>query len=139
MSCCHTPERLRGTKVALQYSPVTGEWNVKGKSEDSRDNVRANATYGTKRINAYAIFENSLNQRDVRIFDTIRDSEGEHRVFNAKETAIAQQKQEAMNEAFKEWFSKTRSAGKRCAANTTRYSMQSGLANMTGAISVLPA
>lgn len=61
----HTPERLRGTKVALQYSPVTGEWNVKGKSEDSRDNVRANATYGTKRINAYAIFENSLNQRDV--------------------------------------------------------------------------
>lgn len=102
----HTPERLRDGKIALQYAPVTGEWNVKGKSEDSRDNVRANTTYGTKRINAYAIFENSLNQRDVRIFDTVHDADGDHRVFNAKETAIAQQKQEAMNEAFKEWIFK---------------------------------
>lgn len=102
----HTPQRLRDSKIDVLYSPVTGDWNVRGKSEDSRDNVRANTTFGTKRINAYQIFENSLNQRDVRIFDTVRDSEGEHRVFNAKETAIAQQKQEAIGEQFKEWIFK---------------------------------
>lgn len=102
----HTPQRLRESKIDVRYAPITGEWNVQGKSEDSRDNVRANTTYGTKRINAYAIFENSLNQRDVRIFDTVHDADGDHRVFNAKETAIAQQKQEAMAEAFKEWIFK---------------------------------
>ena len=102
----HTPSRLRGSKIDVRYAPITGEWNVQGKSEDSRDNVRANTTFGTKRINAYAIFENSLNQRDVRIFDTVHDADGDHRVFNAKETAIAQQKQEAMGEAFKEWIFK---------------------------------
>ena len=102
----HTPQRLRDSKINVRYAPITGEWNVQGKSEDSRDNVRANTTFGTKRINAYTIFENSLNQRDVRIFDTVHDADGEHRVFNAKETAIAQQKQEAMAEAFKEWIFK---------------------------------
>lgn len=102
----HTPQRLRDGKINVHYAPITGEWNVQGKSEDSRDNVRANTTFGTKRINAYAIFENSLNQRDVRIFDTVHDADGDHRVFNAKETAIAQQKQEAMAEAFKEWIFK---------------------------------
>lgn len=102
----HTPQRLRSGKVDVRYAPITGDWNVKGKSEDSRDNVRANTTFGTKRINAYQIFENSLNQRDVRIFDTVHDSEGEHRVFNAKETAIAQQKQEAIGEEFKSWIFK---------------------------------
>lgn len=102
----HTPQRLRESKIDVMYAPITGEWNVRGKSEDSRDNVRANTTFGTKRINAYQIFENSLNQRDVRIFDTVRDSEGEHRVFNAKETAIAQQKQEAIGEEFKNWIFK---------------------------------
>lgn len=101
-----TPQKLRSGKIEVRYAPITGDWNVQGKSEDSRDNVRANTTFGTKRINAYQIFENSLNQRDVRIFDTVRDSEGEHRVFNAKETAIAQQKQEAIGEAFKEWIFK---------------------------------
>lgn len=102
----HTPQRLRGGKIDVRYAPITGDWNVKGKSEDSRDNVRANTTFGTKRINAYQIFESSLNQRDVRIFDITHDSEGEHRVFNPKETAIAQQKQEAMGEEFKQWIFK---------------------------------
>lgn len=100
----HTPQHLRESKIDVLYFPITGDWNVKGKKEDSWDNVRANATFGTKRINAYQIFENSLNQRDVRIFDAVHDSEGEHRVFNGKETAIAQQKQEAIGEAFKEWI-----------------------------------
>ena len=102
----HTPAYLQERKIKLQYAPVTGEWNVQGKSADNRDNVRVYATYGTKRINAYEIFEQTLNQRDVRIFDTKMEDGKEVRVLNEKETAIAQQKQEAMCEAFKDWIFK---------------------------------
>ena len=102
----HTPAYLQERRIKLQYSPVTGEWNVQGKSADSRDNVRVHATYGTKRINAYEIFEQALNQRDVRIFDTKTVDGRDVRVLNEKETAIAQQKQEAICEAFKDWIFK---------------------------------
>ena len=102
----HTPYYLQGRKIQLHYSDVNGEWNVQGKSADSRENVRVYATYGTKRINAYAIFENILNQRDVRVYDTIEEDGKEKRVLNTKETMIAQQRQEAMCEAFKDWIFK---------------------------------
>ena len=101
-----TPERLREKKIRLDYSDTSGEWRVQGKSEDSADNVRAYTTYGTKRINAYEIFEATLNQRDVRIFDKKWEDGKEVRVLNEKQTAIAQQKQEAICEAFKEWIFK---------------------------------
>ncbi|MDE6455336.1 MAG: helicase, partial [Dysosmobacter sp.] len=96
-----TPEYLRDGKIDVFYNKVTGEWNVKGKSEDKRDNARIRATYGTKRKNAYAIFENLLNQRDTRVYD--EDAEGK-RILNPKHTAIAQQKAEAIDQAFKDWI-----------------------------------
>lgn len=100
-----TPYYLQQTSVDVLYSPVSGEWNVKGKGQDSKNNALAYNRYGTKRRSAYAIFEDSLNQRDVRIFDTVTDADGkEKRVLNAKETALAQQKQEAMGETFREWI-----------------------------------
>jgi len=102
----HTPYYLQGRKIQLHYSDVNGEWNVQGKSADSRENVRVYATYGTKHLNAYSIFENTLNQRDVRVYDTIEEDGKEKRVLNTKETMIAQQKQEAMCEAFKDWIFK---------------------------------
>lgn len=102
-----TPERLREGKIDVLYSDATCEWRIKGKSEDSHTNTRVHATYGTKRINAYEIFQASLNQKSVQIFDTYRDAEGkEARVLNEKETAVAQQKQEAMKEAFRDWIFK---------------------------------
>ena len=102
-----TPGRLQNGRIDVLYSDVTGEWRIKGKSEDSITNTRVHTTYGTKRINAYEIFEASLNQRSVQIFDTHRDADGkETRVLNEKETAIAQQKQDAMKEAFHDWIFK---------------------------------
>ena len=103
---CHTPERLRSDKIKLMYSDSTGEWRVLNKSADSKDNVRVHTTYGTKRVNAYEIFEDTLNQRDIRIFDKKWIDGKETRVLNEKETAIAQQKQEAIGEAFKDWIFK---------------------------------
>ncbi len=102
-----TPDRLQNGRIDVLYSDVTGEWRVKGKSEDRITNTRVHTTYGTKRINAYEIFEASLNQRSVQIFDTHTDVDGkETRVLNEKETAIAQQKQEAIKEAFHDWIFK---------------------------------
>ena len=100
---------LLGTPFTLQahikvsYSKVSGEWYISEKSRD-RSNVRAYNTYGTKRINAYKIIEQSLNLRDVRIFDTIQTEKGERRVLNKKETAIAQDKQDAIRQKFKDWI-----------------------------------
>ena len=102
----NTPRRLQDQKIRLLYSNSSGEWRVMNKSADSLDNVRVHRTYGTKRINAYVIFEDTLNQRDVRIFDKKWVDGKETRVLNEKETAIAQQKQEAMCEAFKDWIFK---------------------------------
>ena len=103
---CQTPEKLRDDKIKLMYSDSSGEWRVLNKSADSKDNVRAYTTYGTKRVNAYELFEASLNQRDVRVFDKHWENGQEVRVLNEKETAIAQQKQEAIGEAFKDWIFK---------------------------------
>ncbi len=88
--------------VGVQYSYVTGQWNVKGKNAD-RGNALVNMTYGTSRANAYRILEDSLNLRDTRIFDTIEEDGKEKRVLNKKETMLASQKQEAIREAFKDW------------------------------------
>ena len=89
--------------VGVQYSDVTGQWNVKGKNAD-RGNSLVNMTYGTSRANAYRILEDSLNLRDTRIFDTIEEDGKEKRVLNKKETTLASQKQEAIREAFKDWI-----------------------------------
>ena len=89
--------------VGVQYSDVTGQWNVKGKNAD-RGNSLVNMTYGTSRANAYRILEDSLNLRDTRIFDTIEEDGKEKRVLNKKETTLASQKQDAIREAFKDWI-----------------------------------
>ena len=87
----------------MQYSPVTGQWNIKGKNADS-GNPLVEATYGTGRANAYKILEDSLNLRDCRIFDTVIEDGKEKRVLNKKETTLASQKQEAVREAYKDWI-----------------------------------
>ena len=98
-----TPEYLFDRNlVGIQYSDVTGQWNVKGKNADI-GNTLVNMTYGTGRANAYRILEDSLNLRDTRIFDTIDEDGKEKRVLNKKETMLASQKQEAIREAFKDW------------------------------------
>ena len=91
-------------KIKVLYSPHSGEWNVTSKSMDG-SNIKAITTYGTERINAYHIFEQTLNQKDVRIFDTRIDANGnEVRVLNKKETAIAQDRQELIKAKFAEWI-----------------------------------
>jgi N12 class adenine-specific DNA methylase len=90
--------------IDVFYSSYTANWNIKGKNDDRSGNIKANVTYGTSRINAYKIIEETLNLRDVRIFDTIEEDGVEKRVLNKKETAIAQQKQEAIKEAFQSWI-----------------------------------
>lgn len=90
--------------MKVHYSGITGEWRIEGKSKD-RGNVKAFNTYGTKRINAYEIIEDTLNLKDVRIFDYVYDADGRKTaVLNKKETAIAQSKQELIKEAFAEWI-----------------------------------
>lgn len=91
-------------KIKVNYSHYTGEWNITGKSSD-KGNVKANSTYGTTRINAYKIIEQTLNLKDVRIFDYEIDDNGKRTpVLNKKETAIAQAKQELIKQAFKDWI-----------------------------------
>ena len=90
--------------IKVHYSQFTGEWNIEGKSYD-RSNVKAYSTYGTSRINAYKIIEETLNLKDVRIFDYIEDEEGKKKaVLNKKETAIAQAKQELIKQGFQDWI-----------------------------------
>ena len=102
-----TPYYMLDRVVKVQYSDINGQWNITGKNADSYNNVLATATYGTGRINAYKILEDSLNLKDVRIYDTVEDADGkEIRVLNKKETMLAVQKQDAMKEAFKEWIFK---------------------------------
>ena len=102
----HTPNYLwkwGNKEIKVHYSEYDGEWNIEGKSRD-RSNVYVYNTYGTSRINAYKIIEETLNLRDVRIFDTCIDAKGnKQRILNKKETAIAQGKQEQIKEAFQEW------------------------------------
>ena len=99
-----TPPYLRDV-IEVKYVPYTAEWQVTGKNSVGYNNVAAYTTYGTNRANAYKILEDSLNLRDVRIYDTVEDADGkERRVLNAKETTLAAQKQQAIREAFKEWI-----------------------------------
>lgn len=98
-----TPEHLLNRDVIkIQYSDVTGQWNVKGKNADFGNSL-VNMTYGTSRRNAYQILEDSLNLKDSRVYDTVIEDGKERRVLNKKETTIAAQKQDAMREAFRDW------------------------------------
>ena len=91
--------------IDVNYSDFSAEWNITGKSIVGRSDINANMTYGTERANAYKILEDTLNLRDVRIYDTIEDADGrEKRVLNSKETTLAQQKQQAIKDAFQEWI-----------------------------------
>ena len=99
-----TPRYLRGT-IDVKYSAFTAEWQITGKTQVRSNNIAAYTTYGTDRVNAYRILEDSLNFRDVRIYDTVEDADGkEKRVLNAKETTLAAQKQQALRDAFKDWI-----------------------------------
>ena len=91
--------------IDVNYSTFTAEWNIKNKSAVSYNNIAAYMTYGTERANAYKILEDTLNLRDVRIYDTKYDADGkERRVLNSKETTLAQQKQQAIKDAFRDWI-----------------------------------
>ena len=99
------PAYYRRHLIQVNYSPSTAEWNISGKSTPSKQDVNAYMTYGTERANAYRILEDTLNLRDVRIYDTVYDADGtERRVLNSKETMLAQQKQQAIKDAFQEWI-----------------------------------
>ena len=99
----NTPSYLRRYMQA-EYAAYTSEWNISGKTMISGSNVAAYVTYGTDRANAYKILEDTLNLRDVRIYDTITDADGkERRVLNQQETTLAQQKQQAIKDAFRDW------------------------------------
>ena len=100
----HTPGYYLGSKIDVRYAAVNGQWNITGKNMDNRGNALVQYTYGTQRANAYRLLEDALNLRDTKIYDTIEDADGEHRVLNKKETMLAQQKQEMIKEAFKEWI-----------------------------------
>ena len=98
-----TPGYLRHY-IRVEYAAYTAEWNITGKTMLSSSNVAAYVTYGTDRANAYRILEDTLNLRDVRIYDTVEDPDGkERRVLNQKETTLAQQKQQAIKDAFRDW------------------------------------
>ena len=98
------PAYYASSKIKVHYSQLTAQWRISSKTGDY-GNVTANVTYGTKRINAYKIIEETLNLKDVRIFDTVYDeSSGEKRVLNRNETVLAQQKQQLINDAFRDWI-----------------------------------
>ena len=99
------PSFWASQSIKVHYSHVTGEWRVEGKSAVGANDVNAYSTYGTSRMNAYKILENTLNLRDVRIYDKVEDADGnEKRVLNTKETTLAQQKQQVIKDAFRDWL-----------------------------------
>ena len=99
------PTYWASRSMSVNYSPYTSEWRIEGKSAIGAADVNAFSTYGTSRISAYKILENTLNLRDVRIYDKIEDSDGtERRVLNVKETTLAQQKQQVIKDAFRDWL-----------------------------------
>ena len=100
----NTPYYLQRA-IQVNYASFIAEWQVTGKNSVSEKDVAAYTTYGTSRANAYKILEDSLNLRDVRIYDTVEDADGrERRVLNAKETTLAAQKQQAIRDAFRDWI-----------------------------------
>ena len=103
----HTPWYLLQKEIQVKFSEVNGEWRITGKNADSPKNAFAYATYGTERANAYKILEDTLNLKDVRIYDkSVNENGDEIRVLNKKETMLASQKQDAMKAAFKAGFLK---------------------------------
>lgn len=100
-----TPNYYAGIDIKATYSEISGAWNISGKSMD-RGNPLVTNTYGTMRVNAYKLLEDALNLRDTKIYDTIHDADGDHRVLNKQETMLAQQAQESIREAFKQWIFK---------------------------------
>ena len=99
-----TPYYLRHT-IEVKFSELTAEWRINGKSSPSQNDVAAYTTYGMERANAYRILEETLNLKDIRIYDTIEDADGKQkRVLNKKETTLAQQKQQAIKDAFRDWI-----------------------------------
>ena len=91
--------------IQVNFSEFTAEWNISGKSSVGHSDINAYMTYGTERANAYRILEDTLNLRDVRVYDTVQDPDGrERRVLNSKETTLAQQKQQAIKDAFRDWI-----------------------------------
>ena len=98
------PSRYLRYEIAVNYAGHTGEWNITGKSKSGYGDVLATVTYGTSRVNAYKIIEDTLNLKDVRVYDTKVVDGKETRVLNKKETTLAQQKQEAIKQAFKDWI-----------------------------------
>ena len=100
-----TPGYYAGDEIKATYSEISGAWNISGKSMD-RGNPLVTNTYGTLRVNGYKLLEDALNLRDTKIYDTIHDADGDHRVLNKQETMLAQQAQESIREAFKQWIFK---------------------------------
>ena len=100
-----TPNYYAGTDIKATYSEISGAWNISGKSLD-RGNPLVTNTYGTLRVNGYKLLEDALNLRDTKIYDTIHDADGDRRVLNKQETMLAQQAQESIREAFKQWIFK---------------------------------
>ena len=100
-----TPGYYAGIDIKATYSEISGAWNISGKSLD-RGNPLVTNTYGTLRVNGYKLLEDALNLRDTKIYDTIHDADGDHRVLNKQETMLAQQAQESIREAFKQWIFK---------------------------------
>ena len=100
-----TPSYYIGSSIKATYSEISGAWNISGKSLD-RSNPRVTNTYGTMRVNGYRLLEDALNLRDTKIYDTIYEDGRERRVLNKKETMLAQQAQEAIRDAFKQWIFK---------------------------------
>ena len=99
-----TPYYLR-RNIEVKFSDITAEWRISGKSSPSHNDVAAYMTYGTDRANAYRILEETLNLKDIRIYDTIEDADGkQRRVLNKKQTTLAQQKQQAIKDAFRDWI-----------------------------------
>ena len=103
----HTPRYLAQKEIQVKFSEINGEWRITGKNADSPRNAFAYATYGTERANAYRILEDTLNLKDVRIYDkVVNDNGDEVRVLNKKETMLASQKQDALKAAFQDWIFK---------------------------------
>ena len=100
-----TPSYYVGSSIKATYSEISGAWNISGKSLD-RSNPRVTNTYGTMRVNGYRLLEDALNLRDTKIYDTVYEDGKERRVLNKKETMLAQQAQEAIRDAFKQWIFK---------------------------------
>ena len=101
----HTPRYYLGRDITVRYAAVNGQWNISGKNRDVQGNPLVTSTYGTARANAYRLLEDALNLKDTKIYDTVQDEEGrERRVLNKKETMLAQQKQDMIREAFREWI-----------------------------------